>query len=375
MTEPIQYRTSARHAAGARSRASKRRSPPGGSRPGRGCPRCGGSRPTPASAPSTVPAGLAELRRRGVVVTEPRRGTRVGERPPIAPAARRSISLPGARAISRTATRIRAAARPHARCATARSRSALRRARRAGRAGRRSRARALRARWGSSRASCASLSGALDGIERVIAACTSSRRPRRCREPRLCAAVRPAARPRLALEPVAVDERGIIHSCCARRSTAARAPSIVTPRGQNPTGAALDAGRAPASCAPCSPGPRACCCSRTITSGGRRRPAAHARVRPAGDGRRRARLPRRSVPTCASPCSRATLDRSRASRAASNAVPAGSATSCSASCSACGRTRMSGLTAIAPRRLRRAAPALLDALERAGVQAAAAPPG
>ena len=34
-------------------------------------------------SPATVAAGLAELRRRGVVVTEPRRGTRVAEGPPV----------------------------------------------------------------------------------------------------------------------------------------------------------------------------------------------------------------------------------------------------------------------------------------------------
>ena len=35
-------------------------------------------------SPVTVASALAELRRRGVVVTEARRGTRIGERPPIA---------------------------------------------------------------------------------------------------------------------------------------------------------------------------------------------------------------------------------------------------------------------------------------------------
>ena len=35
-------------------------------------------------SPVTVAAGLAELRRRGVVVTEPRRLTRIGDGPPVA---------------------------------------------------------------------------------------------------------------------------------------------------------------------------------------------------------------------------------------------------------------------------------------------------
>src|SRR5438445_585065 len=52
-------------------------------------------------SPGTVAAGLAELRRRGVVVTEPRRGSRIGQGPPVG-----SIRVPmpvphGARDLSR----------------------------------------------------------------------------------------------------------------------------------------------------------------------------------------------------------------------------------------------------------------------------------
>src|SRR5437870_1582952 len=54
-----------------------------------------------ALSPGTVAAGLAELRRRGVVVSEERRGTRIGEGPPIG-SRRAALPLPaGARDLSR----------------------------------------------------------------------------------------------------------------------------------------------------------------------------------------------------------------------------------------------------------------------------------
>jgi len=52
-------------------------------------------------SPVTIAAGLAELRRRGVVLSEPRRGTRIGEGPPIG-ASRPPLPVPpGARDLSR----------------------------------------------------------------------------------------------------------------------------------------------------------------------------------------------------------------------------------------------------------------------------------
>src|ERR1700694_5384252 len=52
-------------------------------------------------SPVTVAAGLAELRRRGVVLTEQRRATRIGEGPPIG-ASRPPLPVPyGARDLSR----------------------------------------------------------------------------------------------------------------------------------------------------------------------------------------------------------------------------------------------------------------------------------
>ena len=85
------------------------------------------------------------------------------------------------------------------------------------------------------------VSGALDGIERVLEA---HLRPgdRVAVENPGYAALFDLLRARgLALEPVAVDERGMrpaaLEGALARGASAA----IITPRGQNPTGAVLDA--------------------------------------------------------------------------------------------------------------------------------------
>jgi DNA-binding transcriptional MocR family regulator len=194
-------------------------------------------------SPVTVAAGLAELRRRGVVVSEPRRGTRIGERPPIG-VARAPLPVPdGARdlsrgnpdpallpdlerALARTSLPMRLYGEPAAvpeLAAFAREQ--------------------LRADGIPSESLCV-ISGALDGIERVLEV---HLRPgdRVAVENPGYAALFDLLRARgLGLEAVAVDQRGMqpaeLRSALARGASAA----IITPRGQNPTGAALDAARA-----------------------------------------------------------------------------------------------------------------------------------
>jgi DNA-binding transcriptional MocR family regulator len=194
-------------------------------------------------SPVTVSAAIAELRRRGVVVTEPRRGTRIGERPPIG-AARAALPVPpGARnlslgnpdplllpdlalALAYTQLPVRLYGEP----ATLPELAELAREQ-------------LTADGIPGESPCV-VSGALDGIERVIEA---HLRPgdRVAVENPGYAALFDLLRARgLMLEPVAIDERGMrprdLKAALARGARGA----ILTPRGQNPTGAALDAGRA-----------------------------------------------------------------------------------------------------------------------------------
>jgi DNA-binding transcriptional MocR family regulator len=194
-------------------------------------------------SPVTVSAAIAELRRRGVVVTEPRRGTRIGERPPIG-AARAALPVPpGARnlslgnpdplllpdlalALAYTQLPVRLYGEP----ATLPELAELAREQ-------------LSADAIPGESPCI-VSGALDGIERVIEA---HLRPgdRVAVENPGYAALFDLLRARgLLLEPVAIDERGMrphdLKAALARGACAA----ILTPRGQNPTGAALDARRA-----------------------------------------------------------------------------------------------------------------------------------
>ena len=194
-------------------------------------------------SPATVAAGLAELRRRGVVLTEQRRSTRIGEGPPVG-SSRALLPVPaGARDLSRgnpdpallpdlehALSRLKLPVRLYGEPATLPELTALA-------------SEQLRA-DGIPTTSLCVVSGALDGIERVLEA---HLRPgdRVAVENPGYAALFDLLRARgLVLEPVAVDERGMrpaeLRDALARGASAA----IITPRGQNPTGAVLDATRA-----------------------------------------------------------------------------------------------------------------------------------
>jgi DNA-binding transcriptional MocR family regulator len=194
-------------------------------------------------SPVTVAAGVAELRRRGVVLTEPRRGTRIGDGPPLGSWRVPLPVPPGARDLSRgnpdpallpdlasALGRLTLPVRLYGEPAAAPELIALARQQ-------------LGAEGIPGEALCV-VSGALDGIERVLAA---HLRPgdRVAVENPGYAALFDLLRARgLLLEAVGVDEHGMraqeLREALARGASAV----VLTPRGQNPTGAALDASRA-----------------------------------------------------------------------------------------------------------------------------------
>jgi DNA-binding transcriptional MocR family regulator len=194
-------------------------------------------------SPATVAAGLAELRRRGVVVSEQRRGTRIGQAPPIG-AALAPLPVPaGARDLSRgnpdpallpdlgrVLRRIELPARLYGEAPE--------------HAGLIELARCQLLDDGVPGEELCVVSGALDGIERVL---QSHLRPgdRVAVENPGYAALYDLLRAQgLGLDGVEVDDRGMqpepLEQVLARGASAV----IVTPRGQNPVGAALDSGRA-----------------------------------------------------------------------------------------------------------------------------------
>jgi DNA-binding transcriptional MocR family regulator len=194
-------------------------------------------------SPATVAAGIAELRRRGVVLSEQRRATRITPAPPISqtpaivpvPSGARDVSrgnpdpalLPDVRrALARASTRVHLYGDPSAGAEL----SAL--------AAGKLRADGIRA------DSLCVVSGALDGIERVIQAHLRSGDAVAVENPGYAALFDLLRAHGLSLRPVPVDERGMRPGELeAALADGARAV-IITPRGQNPTGAALDAARA-----------------------------------------------------------------------------------------------------------------------------------
>jgi DNA-binding transcriptional MocR family regulator len=194
-------------------------------------------------SPATVAAGLAELRRRGVVVSEPRRGTRIGQGPPIG-STRKPLPVPqGARDLSRgnpdpallpdlasALARCELPARLYGEPQALPALLTLAREQ-------------LRADGIPGEELCI-VSGAMDAIERVLAAHLRPGDRVAVENPGYAALYDLLRAHGLVLEPVAVDDRGM-HAADLRAGLARGAVAVIlTPRGQNPTGAALDAARA-----------------------------------------------------------------------------------------------------------------------------------
>ena len=193
-------------------------------------------------SPTTVAGAFAALRRRGVAISRPRSGLRVADRPPLAsglerppvPAGVRDLSsgnpdprlLPDALGAFRA---LDAAPRLYGARAVA---PELREV--AGRA---------LASDGLDPAHLCVVNGALDGIERVLAVHLSGGDAVAVEDPGFPGVldlVRPFG---LIPIPVPVDERGMRPADLAAALAAGARAVILTPRGQNPTGAALDPAR------------------------------------------------------------------------------------------------------------------------------------
>jgi DNA-binding transcriptional MocR family regulator len=194
-------------------------------------------------SPGTVAAALAELRRRGVVLSEQRRATRITQAPPIAS---RLAPMPvpsGARDLSRGNPD--PALLPDLRHALAHAGSFLRLYGEppaipelielaAGQ---------LRADGIDSKALCV-VSGALDGIERVVQAHLRPGDVVAVENPGYAALFDLLRAHGVWLHAVALDECGMRPEALRAALAAGARAAIITPRGQNPTGAVLDAHRA-----------------------------------------------------------------------------------------------------------------------------------
>ncbi len=189
-------------------------------------------------SPATASAAYRQLRARGAVVAVPRRGVRVAPRPPLA--MRAVPSLPAN-------VRDLATGSPDPAFLPT-GRSAVLLPRLYGEPGVLERladlARAQLEEDGVSAGGIGAVGGAMDGIERVLGA---HLRPgdRVVVEDPGYTAVLDLLRA-MGLEPVGVpiDERGMLPDRLGATLTSGVAALIVTPRAQNPTGAALDAERA-----------------------------------------------------------------------------------------------------------------------------------
>ncbi|HEY7892413.1 MAG TPA: aminotransferase class I/II-fold pyridoxal phosphate-dependent enzyme [Solirubrobacteraceae bacterium] len=192
---------------------------------------------------ATTASALAELRRRGVVLSEPRRGSRIGEAPPIG-APRAAVPIPpGARDLSRgnpdpsllpdissALAKLRGPMRLYGQQADVPELIEL--------------ARERLTTDGIPAQSLCVVSGALDGIERVLAAHLRPGDRVAVENPGYAALFQLLRARGFGLDPVAIDEKGMLPDLLQYTLKRGAKAVVVTPRGQNPTGAALDGERA-----------------------------------------------------------------------------------------------------------------------------------
>lgn len=193
---------------------------------------------------STVAAAVADLRRRGVVVSRPRSGLRVADRPPLTappvavptPAGVRDLAtgnpdpayLPDLRAAFSAV-----AALPPRLYGESAMVAPLRAA-----------AEAALGEDGLTAAGLCAVGGALDGVERALAAHLAPGDAVAVEDPGYAGVLDLVRTLGLELVPVRLDDRGMVPEALRAALSSGVRAVILTPRGQNPTGAAFDATRA-----------------------------------------------------------------------------------------------------------------------------------
>ncbi len=192
-------------------------------------------------SPTTVASSYRELTRRGIVVGEGRRGTRVRSAPPIA--GRLPLAVPAGVLDLRTGgpdpallpvlprlSHIEKASRPYGESSVS---SRLARV-----------ATSQLAAEGVDSSSIAVVGGALDGVERALGAWLRPGDKVAVEDPGYTAVLDLLAALGLRLVPVGVDDRGAIPEQLVNALLRGASAVVLTPRAQNPTGAAWDAARA-----------------------------------------------------------------------------------------------------------------------------------
>jgi DNA-binding transcriptional MocR family regulator len=190
-------------------------------------------------SPVTAAAALADLRRRGLIVTQERRRSYVSPRPPLATALAQAALPAGVRDLAsghpdaallpdlgRVLARLDAAERTYDDEPVLPELAAL--------------ARADFAEAGvEARAICLA-SGALDAVERVLGAHLAAGERVAVEDPCYSALLDLVRAMGLIPVPVPIDDRGFLPKRLAAALAAGVAAVVLTPRAQNPTGAALD---------------------------------------------------------------------------------------------------------------------------------------
>lgn len=196
-------------------------------------------------SPTTVAAAFRELRSRGLIVTRSRSGAFVSWRPPVAgawlgagaPAGTRDLASgnPDPALLPDLASAVRQIDPPHQLYGGDPADPQLI-----------GLTTAELERDGIDSEEVAVVSGALDGIERALAAQLRPGDAIAVEDPGFAGLFDLLRAGGFALRPVAIDGRGMTPSALAEALEEGVAAAIFNPRGQNPTGAALDAGRAQA---------------------------------------------------------------------------------------------------------------------------------